>query len=531
MAVIQQQFDEEEQQGEDNSQQLSTGPQGQQGANTGGQGSAVGNPGARYQTPEKKGSGRFMNLQKYLGANTGAGERLAGSIQSMAGRQADKVQQNSSQADQISQNIQKEKDRLSQTENFNKQIQEGQAQKVAQNNLQDFTNLRTGQNDLQNIQQQGQQYQNVAQSGIQGLQGLSDQSKSESGRFNLLRQAYGGGRPGSTYGLGQRRLDQLFLQAEGGGQLNQLQNQLGGQVSQAQDTYNQFKQNYGQGVQDIQDQTASAQQSIEQTLGGFDDTGAGAFGDIYSQLAQQQADYGTKMSDNLSRAQSQLRTGTISQDIADQLGLESGMQIGDLDLGTYADRLQAGDKDITMADVINDPQSQQLSALQQLAGIDPSSQFLGEKEGSLLTGLTGTDLEKAAQERMLGFDDRFFDKKLSDIDAFRNAYTGKDLENYIKRAGDTTLLDEIRMLTGQDVKPNTASNFYADLADDVTSREQIQNVINEYDNVLKNKALQFYRPGRESYGRLLDQYDKSFGRRLNITPESDIESGGQFNVT
>lgn len=540
MATIQEQDDtnqEEQEQTDLSSQQLSTGSDSSGSGGQGGGGAATSS--AQYKAPERKGSGRFMNLQKYLNANTGAGERLAGGIQSMAGREAGKVQKSADQASDIGQNIQAERDRLSKVSGYNQQVQQGQAQDLAQNNLEDYTQLRTGQNDLQNIQQQGQQYQNVAESGIGNLQNLADQSKTETGRFNLLRSAYGGGRPGSDYGLGQRRLDQLFLQAEGGGQLNQLQNQLGSQVESAQGQYDQFQDTYGQGVQDIQDQTLSAQQSVSDTLGGFDDQGAGAFGDIYSQLAQQQQNYQQSMTDTVGRAQEQLKQRTLSQDIADQLGITNDTQVGDLDLSAWADRIQAGDSDVTMADVINQQQQTQLGGLQQLAGIDSSSQYLGEKEGSLI-GFQGDEFQNAIQDSMTSYDDRFFDKNIYDIigkqgmiDLGHNV-TDEDMTSLLERG--TTLQDDLRYLYGSEAVGGGAMrlptlNVGAENLDDFTSRDQLQNAV--------DSAIATSQGGDGSYAaaqmlpqlqKYLEVYDKLRGQKINVTPEQDIETGGQFNV-
>jgi len=524
MATIQQQYDENQEnqdQGAQSTQQLSTASQPSTGGAVGGQGGSTVGGGARYQSPEKKGSGRFMNLQKYLEANTGAGEKLAGGIGSMAGREGQKVAEESKQADQISQNIQNEKDRLAQATEYNKQISEGQAQNVAQNNLDDYTKLRLGQNDLANIQQAGQDYQNIAQSGINRLQDLSDQAKSETGRFNLLRQAYGGGKPGSNYGLGQRRLDQLFLQAEGGGQLNQLQQDLSQTAGTARDRYQQFQDTFGQGVQDIGDQTLAAQQQVAETLGGFDPEAGGAFGNLYTNLTGAQEARRQNIADTVNRAQQQLATGTISQSIADELGISPGMQIYDMNLGDWASRIGAGDTDVTMADVISQDQQAQLDALQMLAGIDPSEQYLGEKEGSTL-GFAGDEFTSEAGYLGDTFDTRFFDRNYADA-----------LDRDVKPGfEDWSIMDELNAAMGYS---STGTGFgllpYVTRLEDPTSRAQLEQAVNqaaaaEARNWIPASGM------TDVFQRYLDAYDRDANRRINIVPdEQNIETGGYFNVT
>ena len=246
------------------------------------------------------------------------------------------------------------------------------------------------------------------------------------------------------------------------------------------------------------------------------------------------------MADTVERAKAQIGQGTISQSIADQLGITGDTNYYDMDLSDWAGRLRAGDSDVTMADVISDPQSQQLSALQQLSGIDPSSQFLGEKQGEMLSFedptsggmISGRDFagsfQDAARAAGQGFDDSFFDRSMYDVAG--GSFTDDTPDAYREGLKNVSLMDEVNQLSNVR-DPRTGelyvSNLNTQRADDMTSREQLQNVFDS----LSGANQELYGQGRNQFQAILDAYDKYQGNKLRVTPEEDIESGGFFNVT
>lgn len=406
-----------------------------------------GAPGANMaptQASEQKGSGRFQNLQKYLDANQGAGERLAGGISRSVGREADQFERQTQQkSDPISQNIQSEKDRLAQAAQMNQQIQSGQAQQVAQNQLDDFTQIRTGQNQLGQIRNLKDQYSQFAQQGLGQLDQTAQQAATEGGRFNLLRSAYGGDRPGSQYGLGQRRLDQLFLQAEGGGQLNQLQQDLSSQVGQARDQFGQKMDQFGQSVGTIDERTRQAQEEAMAALGQWEQPGAGGFGTLYEQLQQGVASRSAEADAAVERARQQLIaqgravTGKpggqqqfIDADIARELGLSGSMNFYDMNLSDWANKIQRGGE-FGMGDVATEQQRQELAALKQLAGRDPSEIVLNETGSTLLDQGFGDRFEKEARQAEKEYLDRFFDEQRYDGMSTGNINSLRDRVNFM----------------------------------------------------------------------------------------------------
>lgn len=268
------------------------------------------------------GSGRFVNLQRYIKANQGAGGRMAGDI----GKQVGKSQQqlsNTLQGTQGFQNsIQQEQQRLAQANQFAQQIgslvqpeqqaqqnasqqppqqsqtqsvgtmqvggfipyvegqpppsQEQQQQIASQpaapdltqqllSNKDAITQLRLGQTQAGDIESQAQNLFGQGQQQLGTVQQQAAQAATEPGRFELLRQTYN--RP--TYTRGQQRLDQVLLQNTGGGQvLGQLQKGLAEQAKTSAQQLQQGQEQVQQGLGDIRGKATEAQNLIQQALAG-----------------------------------------------------------------------------------------------------------------------------------------------------------------------------------------------------------------------------------------------------------------------
>lgn len=217
-----------------------------------GQGPTGGAPAA----PQAQGSGRFTNLQKYLQANQGGGQRIAGQIGSNMQKQfGEQSKQASDYYGKLGQSVEQAKGVASAGAGYQNQLQGIGTQisnatitpeqladqklaqaRLAQRDQQDLSQLEafTNQPDFNKFQdiQAGRgidenllalQQQRAAQSAQQALQGSQAAQQAlgtESGRFDLLRKSFGGDARNS-YNQGQQRLDQVLL-GQGGG-LNQLQ--------------------------------------------------------------------------------------------------------------------------------------------------------------------------------------------------------------------------------------------------------------------------------------------------------------------
>jgi hypothetical protein len=221
-------------------------------------------------TPQQKGSGRFTNIQSYLNANKGAGQQLAQGVAGQVQKKIDPVKkQAESYNEQVRQGIQGAQNTLNQG-----QQQYGQLQQIGSNiksntgaefygqdkdlginqftqspDYNQFQKIQAGQGvneDVLNLQQQA--FANQANKFNQVAKQQADLASSEGGRFNLLKQSYGGN-VNPRYTQGQQRLDQLFLQKQGLGDLRQNLNQnvdtSRGLQAQTQET--------GQGVRSAQE--------------------------------------------------------------------------------------------------------------------------------------------------------------------------------------------------------------------------------------------------------------------------------------
>lgn len=520
-------------------------------------GAATGATGANMsptQTDSRRGSGRFMNLQKYLDANQGAGEQLAGGITKATQQESDQFQKQAQQkSNPISQNIQAEKDRLAQATQMNQQVQKGQAQQVAQNNLDDFTKVRMGQNNLADIRGLKDQYSQFAQQGLRPLGQTAEQAATEGGRFNLLRDTYGGNRPGSEYGLGQRRLDQLFLQAEGGGQLNQLQQSLQNQVGQARDQFEQQMDQFGQSVQGIDEGTRQAQEEAMAALGQWGQPGQGAFGSLYGQLQEGIQGRQSEINNAVKRAQQQLARGRIDQSLAQELGLSGSLNTFDLNLQDWAKKIRAGDDNVTMAEVAQEDQLGQLAALQQLAGIDPSEHYLGEKEGRLLDNRFSSELISAARQAEKDYINNFFDRLrydeakrqgiLHDPNAIKDPQSRERYQRHLEYLKNHNIEDHIRVLLSGPVRSGIffTGGHYADLRQDntrsISQLEAIRDRAREKNAATPEHARSGLRFGRtaKAMQAYIDEINRISRNRLNVTPnttgpQDQMLGGRNFNV-
>lgn len=246
------------------------------------------------QQQQRQGSGRFTNIQRYLQANQGAGQRIASQIgqnigqnlqqqqqkaqdyYSKFGRAAEQAQQTAQQGvgfqqqlGQIGQQIQQvtlTPEQLADQELAQQQLANRQQQNLnaiesftQDPNFQKFQEIQAGRgiNEQLLALQQQRAYQQ-AQEAQQTAQQAQQQLGSESGRFELLRQSFGGGnRPGYT--TGQQRLDQLLL-----GRSNDLGQVQSDVATKARELQQQAKEagQAGQTVNTLAEQERSLLESI-----------------------------------------------------------------------------------------------------------------------------------------------------------------------------------------------------------------------------------------------------------------------------
>jgi len=335
------------------------------------------------QAPGPKGSGRFMNLQKYVQANAPQAGQMAGRI---GGNIANKAQATGQSAQgvqsQFGQQVANENTRLNQTGQFVNQLGSAQgSQGILQSpeDLQKFQQIRQGQSNLQqaNLSQQQQQ-----------LQALQEQGKlagSEAGRFQLLRQNFGT----PSYSLGQRKLDQLLLQTTPGA------------------------------TQAMQQQINPALAGLQQTLGGAEQDINSQYTGLQGLIGQQQQALGSALSSGVSGIESQLeaaklaaetgRTNAISQfgtNVSTKnLSAEQLAALGPQLQSPYAslydvnlnDYLKQGPlPDINIGQVTSPEQAQRYASLQQLG--DLTGKYSGLTHDETPFSMLPIDNERLSQE-------------------------------------------------------------------------------------------------------------------------------------
>lgn len=349
--------------------------------------SALGGDAAGATTSgEQKGSGLFTNIQDYINANKGAGQKLASGIERTGQGDVQKVQQNIAGTQKLEQDIGAEQNRVNQAGQLAQQIATNPID-AAKNKLADIEKLRTGQSQYNTLQSGYQDAMRGLQQGSQKLQQLDNQVGTEQGRFDLLRRTYG--RP--NYSQGAQRLDQLFLQTEGDRTLDNLQQNVRNIAQQGMQAVQERGQLLGSQLDTLNTGIGEAQQTIQGALGSFGTEGGGALGDLYRQLESERASAEQRQQSLFDRVQEQLPTGQLDADVAQALGINEDINTFDLDLGQYLQGIGIGDNNITMADVASQEQQARLDALRQLSGIGTAETNLGVQGGDV--GLTGFNLD------------------------------------------------------------------------------------------------------------------------------------------
>lgn len=258
--------------------------------------------------PKKPQGSGFTNVQRYLGANTGVGQKVGSAVTQNVQNVANKANENVQKTQQnFNQALTPDEQRYSQSQQ-NVQSAFSDPTKFAQNqqNVDEFGKLRQGQvgYDPNKLTQQVQGLQ--TQGGVADLKNVANLANTQQGRFQLLQRTIG--RP--NYTQGQQKLDQLFLNApqESGG----LRKQITSATNPVLSNLESAQENLGQRLQGIERQRAETQSNIGQQLGNEQDK-TGALGGFVSDVE------GRATAENKTRSDLQ---DTAKKYLTGQIGLD-----------------------------------------------------------------------------------------------------------------------------------------------------------------------------------------------------------------
>lgn len=379
------------------------------------------------QAGPQKGSGRFTNIQSYLNANKNAGNQLSQGIGNQVQKKIEPLKtQAQSYNDQVRSGIQSAQNTIVQGQGQVGQLKQigtniqgntgeqfyGQEKDLGINaftqspDFNQFQRIQSGagvNEDVLNLQQQA--FQNQTNALNQSAKNTANQAGSEGGRFGLLKQSFGGN-VNPQYTQGQQRLDQMFLQRQGLGDLRQQLNQ---NVDVARGLQAQTQQT-GQGVRTAQE----AERSL--------------MGDINTQASANEADY-LKMLESYAPELQRRR----DQEFTDLASRYSGMKKNDVQAG--------GMLNVTDAD--GNPIQQKATPARQ--------------------GLTADDLKTLGVDRANSMFDVFDKTSLTDV-ARAGAKVGQNAKAYQdvatqKNADDYSELAKILRLDPGSKKITGASNL------------------------------------------------------------------------
>lgn len=348
------------------------------------QGNISAQPGAQTQSqplrpPSPKGSGRFVNLQKYIGANAPQAQQMAGKIGGGIAQKAGAAQEATQQMQtQFGQQAQQEQDRLGQAGQFVQKLGTAPgAQDILQSpeQLQQFKQLQQGQLNLPSVDLSKQQQQ------LQQLQDQAQLAGTEGGRFQLLRQQFGN----PSYTLGQRRLDQLLLQNTPGA-AQTIQGQIRPALSGLEQTLGATQQDVSSRFGTLQGLASQAQSDIEQGI-----TSGLSQVEQQAEAARQQA-----VADRTLKMQ-QFGIGSLTPEDIQQLGPGFEDPYTSLFNVNLRDYLTSPEKlpEITLGQAASPEQIAQYQALQQLG--DRTGQFGAQ----LVPGQQAIDLLPLNEEQLL----------------------------------------------------------------------------------------------------------------------------------
>lgn len=283
-----------------------------------------------YNPSAPTSSGNFTNLKSYLNANNNGKDF----------------------SNQVNQNLQQQGSNLNTniqgaSNQFNNQVQ--QSVTPVQQNYQAYQQVAASNdpNSIVNYANQGNNAKNIQglenatytgpktlndlsgnyngaalQSQVGNYQNLANDTTSESGRMNLLQSLYGN----QNYGQGQQTLDNVFLQG----------NNFGNTASQA----NRLNNSYNTAANNSALSAQNAANTVNQAATGTVNSLNAAVGNQNQNI---QNDYSSALQNQAAQnaaATTALQNGTISQQLATQLGLTGGTNLYNVDASQFLHNAQ-----------------------------------------------------------------------------------------------------------------------------------------------------------------------------------------------
>lgn len=352
-------------------------------------------------------SGRFTNLQKYMGANKQAGTQLGQAVGQNVAKDVTRATNTANQSQQAFQTgIQQGQNTLGQLNTYNQNLGQKQeaptqqggllskqtgpaylasgyeanlgnranyAQQLAgnQEELNKFINYRSGQQAAQ-TQQELQQQQSAAeqanQNAMQRFQEKQSQVSSPQSRGELLNDVA----KSRTYGLGQQSLDKAFLQMDKNNTVGNLKSNLQQQQQQfaAQNLLPKLSEQVGTLKTGLNEGTQALQKQTQQNLS-----------DLDADIASRQQAMTDARNERLAALQNQFQNlqsgGPISYDFAKTLGLKEGQTLyntlADIpNINSYLDTKGLQAMPGSQADLANQRDVDLYSAFAKLAQTNPA---------------------------------------------------------------------------------------------------------------------------------------------------------------
>jgi hypothetical protein len=367
-------------------------------------------------------SGR-PNVQQYLQANQGAGDRLAANITKNIQGQANRVGQDVARTtEQLNTGTQPLETELGQQgSDFSKMaFKDPSAILNQQDQLTKFQRYQ-GQGadaDIDNIGNQIQERQYGIQNDYDKLAQQAGSAKTEAGRFDLLRSSLG--QP--TYNRGAQKLDQLFLQAQPGvnrglqGSLQGIQNQTNQQVAGLDNAKN-AKLNALKGFSSDRAKEIQGMLSGGLSEGLEDNINERGFSDIAASNKAKE-DAARAAVAKVQPMRDRLKSNKLISDDVSALGLQEGTSLYDVNLDDF---INQNNSEITSANVADPEEFARYRALQQLAG---------DTSGDIYGGATTAGGHSPYQ-----FNSDEFAKKLADQKKFYENTRYDELKNQYLRNG------------------------------------------------------------------------------------------------
>lgn len=441
--------------------------------------SSAGTP-AAASTARPAMPGNRPNIQQYLQANQGAGEKLASGITGGFQKQVNK----------FGEEVGKTRGALESGSRPLEQKLGDEGSQFAQSSFKDPQSLLNQQSQLDEFRRlQGQGYkgdisslqQNVAnqQTALQGrLAGLDESAKgsaTETGRFQLLRNTFG--QP--NYTQGQQRLDQLFLQAQPGVN-RQLQQNLQGMSGQASQQAKAFGTEATSRLDALNKLSADRAAQISGLLKTGTDT-AGLETDIsgrgledINQSAQARLTAAQQAADAVPGLQERLKNNQLTAQDLTTLGLQPGTQIYDTDLMSFMTR---GEHLPTIATAADPAEFARYRALQQLAGDTSGDIYGGATEAG---GFNPYQFDRDAMLQQASNRRDFWEttRPRELADSVANIF--RPLEN----AGFTGINGGFRA-AGPSPVAQYGANVLAPALAQATTVDQMQQILNAYDQMYR----------------------------------------------